>query len=230
MGRARHRAGGSGTRTCSSLVAWAASMPPRLGCPLAAGTGTGGDACGLTAPPGHPYTRRVPARTPVRHCLVTAAVAAGCSRDDSGDDRRRPHRPPHRQSHRQGRLDRRPPPAPSRPSPRPQTARSSPPATSTVGCSPGSSSPPAELAGRPRHRIRLRRTGVRRAGDVARRSLGCPEPDRQYATIVTDGAVIELAADGDVYRYHAGGSAGPFLCATSDHRRSPEPALTRRRR
>ena len=44
-------------------------------------------------------------------------------------------------------------------------------------------------------------------------SLGCPEPDRQYATIVTDGAVIELAVDGAIYRYHAGGSQTPFLCA-----------------
>lgn len=43
-------------------------------------------------------------------------------------------------------------------------------------------------------------------------SLGCPEPDRQYATIVTDGAVIELAVDGTVYRFHAGGDSGPFLC------------------
>ena len=45
-------------------------------------------------------------------------------------------------------------------------------------------------------------------------SLGCPEPDRQYATLVTDGAVIELAVDGAVYRYHAGGSQTPFLCPT----------------
>jgi hypothetical protein len=43
-------------------------------------------------------------------------------------------------------------------------------------------------------------------------SLGCPEPDRQYATLVTDGAVIELAVDGAIYRYHAGGSQTPFLC------------------
>jgi hypothetical protein len=45
-------------------------------------------------------------------------------------------------------------------------------------------------------------------------SLGCPVADRQYATILTDGAVIELAADGAVYRYHAGGDRTPFLCAT----------------
>lgn len=43
-------------------------------------------------------------------------------------------------------------------------------------------------------------------------ALGCPEPDRQYATVATDGALIELAAGGAVYRYHAGGARGPFLC------------------
>jgi hypothetical protein len=45
-------------------------------------------------------------------------------------------------------------------------------------------------------------------------ALGCPEPDRQYATILTDGAVIELAVDASVYRYHAGGDRSPFMCAT----------------
>ncbi len=43
-------------------------------------------------------------------------------------------------------------------------------------------------------------------------ALGCPEPDRQYATVATDGALIELVVDGAVYRYHAGGARGPFLC------------------
>jgi hypothetical protein len=42
--------------------------------------------------------------------------------------------------------------------------------------------------------------------------LGCPAPGEQYATVLTDGAVIELEADGDVYRFHAGGDRGPFLC------------------
>lgn len=46
-------------------------------------------------------------------------------------------------------------------------------------------------------------------------SLGCPAPGMAYATVLTDGAVIELAAGGDVYRYHAGGSASPFLCDVS---------------
>ncbi len=43
-------------------------------------------------------------------------------------------------------------------------------------------------------------------------ALGCPEPDRRYATDATDGAVIELTAGDAVYRYHAGGDRGPFLC------------------
>lgn len=43
-------------------------------------------------------------------------------------------------------------------------------------------------------------------------ALGCPEPEQQYATVATDGALIELGADGGVYRYHAGGARGPFLC------------------
>ena len=47
-------------------------------------------------------------------------------------------------------------------------------------------------------------------------SLGCPQPDMQYAQVVTDGSIIELGVgEGDqlvVYRYHTGGSRGPFLC------------------
>jgi hypothetical protein len=44
-------------------------------------------------------------------------------------------------------------------------------------------------------------------------ALGCPEPGMQYAQVLTDGAVIELAVDDAIYRYHAGGDQGPFLCA-----------------
>ena len=43
-------------------------------------------------------------------------------------------------------------------------------------------------------------------------SLGCPEPDELYASVETDGAIIELAAGGAVYRFHAGGDTEPFLC------------------
>ncbi len=43
-------------------------------------------------------------------------------------------------------------------------------------------------------------------------SLGCPQPDQQYAQVETDGSLIVLTADGKTYRYHAGGSRTPFLC------------------
>ena len=47
-------------------------------------------------------------------------------------------------------------------------------------------------------------------------SLGCPQPGMQYAQVLTDGSIIELGVgEGDdmvVYRYHTGGSSGPFLC------------------
>lgn len=43
-------------------------------------------------------------------------------------------------------------------------------------------------------------------------SLGCPQPGMEYLQVLTDGAVIELEADGAVYRYHAGDGSGPFLC------------------
>ncbi len=45
-------------------------------------------------------------------------------------------------------------------------------------------------------------------------SLGCPEPDTAYDPTPTDGALIELGAIDEVYRYHAGGSRGPFPCPT----------------
>lgn len=45
-------------------------------------------------------------------------------------------------------------------------------------------------------------------------SIGCPQPGMQYLQVVTDGAVIELEADGAVYRYHGGGDRTPFLCPT----------------
>lgn len=53
-------------------------------------------------------------------------------------------------------------------------------------------------------------------------ALGCPEPDRSYAQVLTDGSVIELGADGLVYRYHTGGSrTTPFAC---DRPLDPVPA------
>ena len=43
-------------------------------------------------------------------------------------------------------------------------------------------------------------------------SLGCPQPDMQYAQAQTDGSIIELELDGSIYRYHTGGARGPFIC------------------
>jgi hypothetical protein len=43
-------------------------------------------------------------------------------------------------------------------------------------------------------------------------ALGCREPDRVYAPVLTDGSVIELGVDGLVYRYHSGGDRTPFPC------------------
>ena len=44
-------------------------------------------------------------------------------------------------------------------------------------------------------------------------SLGCPQKDMRYKQVPTDGSVIELSHQGTVYRYHTGGSRGPFQCA-----------------
>ena len=43
-------------------------------------------------------------------------------------------------------------------------------------------------------------------------SLGCPQPDRGYMQVLTDGARIVLRANGRVYHYHSGGNRKPFLC------------------
>jgi len=45
-------------------------------------------------------------------------------------------------------------------------------------------------------------------------SLGCPLPDMSYAQVPTDGSIIELEHDGQIYRYHTGGNRGPFTCDT----------------
>lgn len=44
------------------------------------------------------------------------------------------------------------------------------------------------------------------------RSLGCPQPGMAYPQTPVDGALIVLSVDGTAYRYHSGGSRGPFLC------------------
>lgn len=43
-------------------------------------------------------------------------------------------------------------------------------------------------------------------------SLGCPQPGMAYPQTQVDGTLIELSVGGTVYRYHSGGSRGPFLC------------------
>jgi hypothetical protein len=42
--------------------------------------------------------------------------------------------------------------------------------------------------------------------------LGCPEPGMAYPQVLTEGALIELEADGEVHRYHSGNDRPPFLC------------------
>jgi hypothetical protein len=44
------------------------------------------------------------------------------------------------------------------------------------------------------------------------RSLGCPQPGMAYPQTPVDGALIVLSVGGTAYRYHSGGSRGPFLC------------------
>lgn len=57
-------------------------------------------------------------------------------------------------------------------------------------------------------------------------SLGCPQPDMSYAQVLTDGSIIELEHDGDIYRYHTGGSRGPFVCEQPIAKTPPSEPLT----
>jgi hypothetical protein len=45
-------------------------------------------------------------------------------------------------------------------------------------------------------------------------ALGCRQPGRNYAQMLTDGARVVLAHGGRTYSYHTGGRTGgtPFLC------------------
>ena len=43
-------------------------------------------------------------------------------------------------------------------------------------------------------------------------SLGCPQPGMEYLQVPSDGALIRLSAEGQVYDYHSGGNRGVFLC------------------
>ena len=46
-------------------------------------------------------------------------------------------------------------------------------------------------------------------------SLGCPQPGWRYKQVPSDGALIRLSVEGQVYDYHSGGSRGVFLCEIS---------------
>lgn len=43
-------------------------------------------------------------------------------------------------------------------------------------------------------------------------ALGCPEPDKMYAQVITPGWFIRLAVGVSEYRYHAGKEGEPFTC------------------
>jgi hypothetical protein len=43
-------------------------------------------------------------------------------------------------------------------------------------------------------------------------ALGCRRPGMRYKQVPVDGTLIELRADGRLYRYHSGGAGRPFLC------------------
>ncbi len=46
-------------------------------------------------------------------------------------------------------------------------------------------------------------------------SLGCPQPDMMYTQALVDGMFIQLRVGDDLYSYHSGGSADPFLCESA---------------
>ena len=52
-------------------------------------------------------------------------------------------------------------------------------------------------------------------------ALGCPDPAKMYAQVVTPGWFIRLAVGVSEYRYHAGKDGEPFTC----HPSRAEPAL-----
>lgn len=51
-------------------------------------------------------------------------------------------------------------------------------------------------------------------------SLGCPQPGRLYAQVLTPGMLVELEVDGVRYEYHARRGEEPFWCA------APQPPLS----
>ena len=45
-------------------------------------------------------------------------------------------------------------------------------------------------------------------------ALGCPQPGRMYAQVLTPGVLVELEAGGARYEYHARRGGEPFWCRT----------------
>jgi hypothetical protein len=46
-------------------------------------------------------------------------------------------------------------------------------------------------------------------------SLGCPQPGMAYAQVQVDGLLIRLGVGKEMYLYHTGGTADPFLCEST---------------
>ena len=66
---------------------------------------------------------------------------------------------------------------------------------------------------------------VVRAARVTWRSaaLGCPQPDRGYAQVLTPGALVILRASGADYEYHSTPAGPPFLCEPPGRIETPAP-------
>jgi len=46
-------------------------------------------------------------------------------------------------------------------------------------------------------------------------SLGCPQPGMVYAQVQVEGLLIRLGVGKEMYFYHSGGTADPFLCEST---------------
>ena len=54
-------------------------------------------------------------------------------------------------------------------------------------------------------------------------SLGCPEPGQNYLPVLTDGYLLLIEAQGQVYQYHSGEDLVPFLCERPQEPYEPRP-------
>jgi hypothetical protein len=55
-------------------------------------------------------------------------------------------------------------------------------------------------------------------------ALGCPQPDRGYAQVLTPGALVVLRAGGSDYQYHSTPAGPPFLCEPPGRIETPAPS------